>query len=144
MRERPLQIASESGFGPQQLHQGLGCNGDERLPADRGELGIVDSRQQNAEPAQVTHIWRPEEPLRIGFDHLGLDTVRSGAPDRESTVLVMVVEKHHEALLVPDEECRSAVAQAFRGLRQRQACRAHRRERLSYFMLREATHGCPH
>ena len=82
----------------------------------------------------------PEEAFRIRLDEIRLNTVRRSAPDRQPPVVVVVVEKHHEAFLVPDEECRATVARTFRCLRQRQAHRAHFRERLSYLTLRKPTH----
>jgi hypothetical protein len=53
---------------------------------------------------------------------------------------VVVVEEHHEALLVPDEERGSTVAQTFRRLRQGQAQRTHLGERLGDFLRREPAH----
>jgi hypothetical protein len=54
---------------------------------------------------------------------------------------VVIVEKHHEALLVPDEERGSPVAQTFRRLRQSQARRTHLGERLGDLMRQEPAHG---
>src|SRR6188472_3926222 len=91
----------------------------------------------------MTHVGRPKEAFGIGLNHLGLDPFGCGAPDCEPSVFVVIVEKHHEALLVADEERRSAMARAFRCLRQYQARRTHLAERLVHLMLRKATHQ-PH
>jgi hypothetical protein len=88
----------------------------------------------------VADVRRPEEPLRICLDEIRLDTVRRSAPDCQPPVAVVVVEKHHEALLVPDEECRAAVAKAFRCFRQRQADRAHSCKGLGDLALRKRAH----
>jgi hypothetical protein len=52
----------------------------------------------------------------------------------------VVVKKHHEALLVPDEERRAAVARAFRCLWQCQADRAHPCELLGDLAWRKPAH----
>lgn len=66
-----------------------------------------------------------EESIRFGLHHVGLNTGRRGAPDRQPTVGVMIIEEHHEALLLPDEESRPAVAEPLRGLRQSQTGQAY-------------------
>ena len=104
------------------------------------ELGILDSRKLNAEPAEMTDVGRPEEAFRICLDEIRLDAVRRSAPDCQPTVRVVVVEKHHEACLVPDEEGRAAVAQAFRRFWQRQTDRAQPCELLGDLAWRKSAH----
>jgi hypothetical protein len=91
-------------------------DGGKRFSTDCVELRILDLGQLNTEPAQLTDVRRPEEAFRIRIDEIRLDTVRSGAPDRQPAVAVVVVEEHYEALLAPDEERGSTVALTFRRL----------------------------
>lgn len=88
----------------------------------------------------MADVRRPEEAFWLRLNHLGLDSMGSGAPDRKPPVVVMVIEKHHEAFLVADKECRPTVTQTFRCLWQRQAHRAHLCERLVNLMRREPAH----
>src|SRR5215203_638787 len=88
----------------------------------------------------MADVRRAEEAFWLRLNHLGLDSIGSGAPDREPPVVVMVVEKHHEAFLVTDKECRPTVTRMFRRLRQRQAHRAHLSERLGNLMRRKPAH----
>lgn len=125
----------------QELQHGRWSNGHKRLPADGVELAFVDSWQLNTEPTAMTDVRRSEEALRIGLDHLRLNSVGCGAPDREPSVVVMIVEKHHEALLVTDEERGPTMTRTFRGLRQCQARAAHLAERLIDLMLRKPAHS---
>ena len=72
----------------------------------------VTVSQVYAEPTAMADVGRPEEPVGFGLDHLGLDPFRGGAPDRQTAVVVVVIQEHHEAGLAVDEEGRSAVAEA--------------------------------
>jgi hypothetical protein len=98
----------------------------ERVLDDAGELVPVDVVvQKHAEPAAMTDVGRPEEPLGCCGDKELLIAGRSGAPDREAAVAVMVVQHHQEAFPVAHEEARRAVARPLARLRQRQAKPAH-------------------
>ena len=77
--------------------------------------------EAHAEPAPLADVGRPEEPLRLLLDQLGLDAGRRGAPDGQPAVLVVVVEEHDERLLAPNEEGRRAVARPLGDLREVQA-----------------------
>jgi hypothetical protein len=68
----------------------------------------------NAEPAEVTDVRGPEEAFWICLDEIRLKIGRRSTPDRQPPVAVVVVEKHDEARLVPDEEGRATVARALR------------------------------
>jgi hypothetical protein len=138
---RPAKVRTSNLVIPEHPAYACGRHCDERLPADRSELDIIDSRQLNTEPAKVSHVRRSEEALRIGIDEIGLDTVRGSAPNREPAVVVVVVQKHHEAFPVSDEEGGSPVAQAFRRLGQCQANCAHPGERLGDLWGREPAHN---
>ena len=93
----------------------------------------LTSASIDPQPAQVTDVGRPEEAFGIDLGHLGLHPVRRCAPDGQPTIVMVVVEEHHEAPGVsgrrraiprqrlPDEERRPAVAEPLGGLRQGQA-----------------------
>ena len=88
----------------------------------------------------MTDVRRPEEAFRIRLYEILLDTVRSGAPNRQPAVAMVIVEKHHETLLVPDEERGPAVAQTLRRLGQGQTDCAHLGERFPDLVRRKPAH----
>jgi hypothetical protein len=77
--------------------------------------------EADAEPASVADVRRAKESVGVGFDEHLLDAALGGAPDCEAPVAVVAVEHHQEGPLVPDEERRVTVAQAFVRLGQGEA-----------------------
>ena len=118
--------------------------GDKGLPADRVELGLISSRQLDAEPAEMPDVRRPEESLRLGIHHLSLNAIGCGAPDRKPAVVMVVIEKHHKALLPPNEEGGSAMTQPLGRLGQDQARPPHVPERYIDLMPRKPAHAATH
>jgi hypothetical protein len=116
-------------------------DGDKCLPANRVELGLISSRQLDTEPAEMTDVGGPEETRGLGVHHFGLNAIGCSAPDREPAVVMMVVEKHHKALLPPNEEGGPAVTQPFGRLRQDQAGLSHLPERYIDLMWRKPAHA---
>src|SRR5258706_2003602 len=68
--------------------------------------------EANTQPAAVTDVRRDEEPHRVRLDSHPLQPDRRGAPKCLAVIAVVIVPVLRE-LLLADEECRSAVAQAF-------------------------------
>jgi hypothetical protein len=89
---------------------------------DAGELVPVNAVvQENAEPAAMPDVRRPEESLRSRGDEQLLVAGRRGAPDRKVAVPVVVVQEHQETLLVAHEEARSSVTRPLARLGQPEA-----------------------
>jgi hypothetical protein len=65
----------------------------------------------------VPDVRRAEEPLGVRLDQHLLDAVLRRAPDRETAIVVVVVEHGQERALAADEEGRVSVAQSLRRLR---------------------------
>src|SRR4029453_3924753 len=127
-------------ISPQHLQHARRRDRGKGFLADCLELGILDSRKLNAEPAEVTDVRGPEEAFGIRLDEIRLNIGTRSTPDRQPPVAVVVVEKHYEARLVSDEEGRATVARAFRCFWQRQADRAHFGERLGDLAWRKPAH----
>jgi hypothetical protein len=87
---------------------------------------------------------RPEESLRLGNHYLGLNAIGCGAPDREPAVVMVVIEKHHKALVAPNEEGGSTMTQPFGRLGQDQARPSHLPERYIDLMSRKPAHAATH
>ena len=84
---------------------------------DRIELGLRHLEQVDPQPAAMPYVGWPEEANGLRLDHLLLDTVGRRTPDRQPAILVMIIEEHHEASFVPDEEGRATMADPLGGLR---------------------------
>ena len=81
------------------------------------ELRLRHVEQLHAQPAAMPDVRRTEEAIGLDLDHLHLDTVGRRAPDRQPAILVMIIEEHHEASFVCNEERRATVADPLRCLR---------------------------
>ena len=95
----------------------------------------------DTEPAEMADVGRPEEARRLAVDHLGLDAIGCSTPNGEPAVVMMVVEKHHKALLALNEEGGSAMAEPFGRLGQDQARSSHVGKRHIDLMRQEPAHS---
>jgi hypothetical protein len=78
----------------------------------RSELIPIDlDVEVDTEPSAVTHVRRPEEATRIGFDQHLLEACRSCAPNRHTVIVVMICRGRKLPSI--DKPCRFAVAQLF-------------------------------
>jgi len=89
----------------------------------------------------MTDVGWSKVALWLGVDHLDLNTIGRGTPDCEPAVVMVVVQKHHEALLAPNEERGSAMTQPFRGFGQYKARLTHLRKRLVDLIRRKPAHA---
>ena len=71
----------------------------------------------------VSDVRRDEEPPRIIIDHHRLHPGRGRAPQRQTSVTVVIVVEHDECLLAPHEPGRRAVTEPFGRFRQCQTSR---------------------
>jgi hypothetical protein len=72
--------------------------------------------EANAQPAAMSDIRWHEELLRVGVRQERLNAVGRCAPDRESTVAVVVRQHHQKGSLATNEKGGRAMAQALAGL----------------------------
>ena len=78
-------------------HERDGCDLTVRLFADGAQFSAVEVNvEPHPEPAPVADVGRPEEPVGLLLDELGLHAGRGGAPDTDDAVAVMIVDEHHE------------------------------------------------
>jgi hypothetical protein len=68
----------------------------------------------NADPAALADIRWPKESLGVARDEVALQTLGSGAPDRQASVPVMVVQEHEERRFAAYEKARRTMAHALR------------------------------
>ena len=98
------------------------CDLGEGVLRDPGHFVPVHGPvEAKTEPAPMTDVRRPEEPLRIGVDEHFLHPWCGCTPDREAPVAVMVGQDHQKRPLAADEEGRRTVTEALAGLGQPEA-----------------------
>src|SRR3954451_15670303 len=90
------------------------------LDRPRERIPLEAAVQPHADPATVADVGRDEVVLRRARDEAGLRAVRGGQPQRDPPVPMMVVRRHGEQPLA-HEPRRLAVAEALRGLWEREA-----------------------
>src|SRR4051795_3018759 len=105
-------------------HSGVGI-----LDRPRDLVPVQPAVQPYPDPAAVAHVGRAEVVLGLGAHERVLHPLRRGAPQRQPSVVVMVVVEHHERLYVAHEEGRLAVREALGDLGEGEADRADALER---------------
>src|SRR5215207_9438 len=120
------------------------CDGDVGVFDDARDLVPVQPTvETNPEPAAMPDVRGAEVVPGVAVDERLLHPFGRRAPQRQPPVAVVVVEIHHEALLLADEERRLAVAEALARLGKREAQLADAVKRCRHGYARSPPWGRP-